>query len=104
MAGIKFTQHSYKIQSKKRLEEKSGAGMVLRKLVSIENVLVMNESQFRFFYKQFTGHELLGGDYEDINCMKLQLCKELMSDIVGHIDERGVFDDGSGEETEVKML
>lgn len=90
MAGIKFTNHSYKIQAKKRMEENSGAGMVLRKIVMIENILVMNEAQFRHFYKQFSGREILGGDYEDINGYKLNIVKDLMEDLSSNI-QGGVY-------------
>ena len=91
MSGIKFTKHSYKIQSEKRLKENSGSGKVLRKLVYCENILVMNENQFRHFYKQFTTHELVGGDLHDLDCLKLHIIKELMGDILVHIDERGEY-------------
>lgn len=91
MAGLKFTKHSYKIQSEKRMKEKSGVGYCLKKLVSLEQILVMNDSQFRWFYEKFSGHQLIGGDDEDINCLKLSILKEMLGDIYSRIDERGVY-------------
>lgn len=104
MSGLTWNNHSYKVAAKKRINEDSGAGHVLRKIVMIENVLVMNEAQFRHFYKGFTTHELIGGTAEDINCMKLSLAKELLSDIAGNIDERGVFHETGQEETRVEVV
>lgn len=102
MAGLKFTKHSYKIQSEKRMKEKSGVGYCLKKLVSLEQVLVMNESQFRWFYEKFSGHQLIGGDDEDINCLKLSILKEMLGDIYSRIDERGFYhaeeEDGQEEQ------
>lgn len=91
MAGLKFTKHSYKIQSEKRMKEKSGVGFCLKKLVQLEQVLVMNESQFRWFYEKFSGHQLIGGDTEDLNCLKLSILKEMLEDIINRIDERGIY-------------
>lgn len=91
MAGLKFTKHSYKIQADKRMKEENGIGYCLRKIVSVENVLVMNDNQFRYFYEKFSGHQLIGGDSEDLNCMKLSIIKELLNDICANIDERGFY-------------
>lgn len=91
MAGLKWNKHSYKIQADKRMNEDNGVGYVLRKIVSMENMLVMNESQFRWFYEKFSGHQLIGGEEEDINCLKLSICKDLLNDICTNIDERGFY-------------
>ncbi|MBR0147323.1 MAG: hypothetical protein IJM25_11775 [Eubacterium sp.] len=104
MAGLTWNNHSYKVAAKKRINEDSGSGHVLRKIVMIENILVMNEAQFRHFYKGFTMHDLIGGDEEDINCMKLSLAKELLMDLVGNIDERGVYNEKGKEEERVELV
>lgn len=91
MSGLKFNKMSYKIQAEKKMKENSGIGFCLRKLVMLENMLVTNEAQFRYFYKQYTGHELLGGSIEDLNCMKLSILRELIGDIYSSIDEGGVY-------------
>lgn len=91
MSGLKFTKHSYKIQADKRMKEDSGSGYALRKLVSLENMLVMNETQFRWFYEKFSGRQLIGGDTEDINCMKLIILRDMLMDLYTSIDERGFY-------------
>ena len=91
MASLKFTKSMYKIQADKRLKEDNGVGMALRQIVQMENLLVTNEKQFRWFYEKFSGHQLIGGDDEDLNCLKLSILKDLMLDVVNKIDERGVY-------------
>lgn len=91
MASLKFTKSMYKIQADKRLKEDNGVGMALRQIVQMENLLVTNEKQFRWFYEKFSGHQLIGGDDEDLNCLKLSILKDLMMDVVNKIDERGVY-------------
>lgn len=91
MASLKFTKSMYKVQADKRLKEDNGVGQALRQIVQMENLLVTNEKQFRWFYEKFSGHQLIGGDDEDLNCLKLSILKELMTDVINKIDERGVY-------------
>ena len=91
MASLKFTKSMYKVQANKRMKEDTGVGFALRNIVSIENMLVMNEKQFRWFYEKFSGHQLLGGDDEDLNCLKLSILKDMLNDMCSKIDERGFY-------------
>lgn len=91
MASLKFTKNMYKVQANKRMKEESGVGYALRHLVQMEQMLVMNDTQFRWFYEKFSGHQLLGGEEEDLNCLKLSILRELLNDMCVNIDERGVF-------------
>lgn len=91
MSSLKFTKGMYKVQANKRLKEDSGVGYALRQLVQLENLMVMNEKQFRWFYEKYSGHQLLGGDDEDLNCLKLSILKDLLNDMCANIDERGVY-------------
>ncbi len=91
--GIQFTKMNYRLQSEKAIKDKGDLGKIVRNLVLVENMLVTNDKQFRHFYKQFTTHELIGGTKEDINILKVQITKELLSDLVSRIDERGIYHD-----------
>lgn len=103
MSGLKFTKHSYKIQADKRMKEENGVGYVLRKIVSLENMLVMNEKQFRWFYERFSGHQLLGGEDEDLNCLKLIIMREMLMDIYTCIDERGFYHEVEKDDSEASQ-
>lgn len=99
MAGLKFTKHSYQVQANKRMKQDNGVGFALRNLVSLENMLVMNDAQFRYFYEKFSGHQLIGGEEEDLNCLKLSILKEMVMEIYAKIDIRGFWHEQKEEDT-----
>lgn len=95
--GIQFTKMNYKLQSEKLIKDNGDVGKLLRNLVLVENMLVTNEKQFRSFYKQFTTHELIGGTKDDLNIMKIQIAKDLLTDLINRIDDRGFYHENEND-------